>query len=549
MQCGGGSGEASRSGCDRPKIPVSPSSSPPLTWWLGLRVNERTVFRTHGLTTLLQEAGLLTQEQIDAGLVRQRETGRRIGETLVEMGAVTEEDMSWALARQLGLPFVDIQLESLDAELIRSFPDGLLHRLEVVPLVRMDRSLTIALSDPTDGDLIDTLEKAAHCRVNPGVATRSAIRAALTTVLGPPRESRSGAEESPHVFDVTWDRSGAAFLLFHLSRALKNGADEIQFLPGPGELRVFYRVRGVLAEAAVVPPEMTWSLLTRISALGGPDIDDRETHVAGQLVCPGGHEEFLVDVSLLNHPHGVAVTLGLRRWNSRPPGIDELGLEALDVARLREALADPAGLIVVTGPPRSGCSTTLSSLLSACSLEGRRALVVEAHQGPVWSESSHVRLTPERATAQWESMVLGQNADVVVLNHVLLGTQVEGLLGSTASGRFVLASTDWIETFSMLEFLMARPDRRVPLASRLRAVVQQRRVPCGVPGEAGSRSRALFEVLHVTEPIRQLLRDGGPADRLRAAALGDGLTPMAAQLRSLVASGAVSPRDARRVET
>lgn len=516
-------------------------------------MSDRSVFKTHGLTSLLLEAGLITQVHIDAALVRQRETGRRIGETLVEMGAVTEEDMGWALARQLGLPFVDIQKDALDAALILSFPEGLLHRFEVVPLVREEKSLSVALSDPTDGDLLDTLEKVARCRINPGVATRTAIQAALNDVLGPPRELRGGPSENTHAFDVVWDRSGASFLLFHLSRALKSGADELQFLPSPGELRVYYRAGGVLSEAAVVPAEMTYSLLARLSALGGPAIDDREQHVTGQVVCPSGQDEIVLDVSLLNLDHGVAVTLGLRRWHHQAPRLDELGMDGLEVARVRASLDDLSGLVLVSGPMRSGCSTTLSSLLGALTLEGRRVIAFEARQGPTWPPGVRMVLPPERAWEQWQDIALGQNADVVVLSHVLLGERIESALAGAGSGRLVLASTDWPDTFSMLDYLMTRPHLRSTLAARLRMVIQQRLAPAEPVAEdsapEGPRPRALFEVLHVTEAMRALIQGGDPERRLRAAAVDDGLRPLAIQIRRRVADGVWSERDAMRMET
>src|SRR5437016_5712064 len=94
------------------------------------------------LAAILQDAQLIGEADIEAALVRQRETGRRIGETLVELGVVTEEDIGWALAKQFGLPFVDVPLEALDRDLILGFREGLLFSLEAVPLVRAGRSLS-----------------------------------------------------------------------------------------------------------------------------------------------------------------------------------------------------------------------------------------------------------------------------------------------------------------------------------------------------------------------------------------------------------------------
>jgi MSHA biogenesis protein MshE len=513
-----------------------------------LRVNSRTI------TAILVEAGAVTPEQVEAGLALQRQTGRRIGESLVELGAVTEEDIGWALAHQLGLPFVDVQIEALDRDLIRSFAEGLLHRLDVVPLLRSERSLSVALSDPTDSDVIDTLEHAAGCTVNPSVATPSAIRAALQQVLGAPREphGRAPSLESSYHFDVQWDRSGASFLLFHLSKALKAGASEIHFLPGPSELRISYRVRGVLVEATVEPFELTYALLSRLSALGGPSIDDRDVHVTGQVVCPHGNQDLLLDISLLNHDHGVAVTIGLRVSSDRPPSLEDLGLAPLDQPRIRAELDQASGLVLVTGPVRAGCSTTLASLLAAVPLEGRRVLVFESRPGPRMPAGIRLAIPSERARASWQDIAQAQNADVVVLSDVLQGEAVEDALCSAGSGRLVIASTDWVDTFSLIDFLMARPHLRPALASRLHVVVQQRllqETPAqdSTSGPSSAGRRALFEVLHITDGMRSLLRDGDPARQLPALAQADGFLPLADQIRQLAGSGTIEGREAARL--
>lgn len=513
-----------------------------------VRVNSRTI------TAILVDAGAVTTEQVEAGLVLQRQTGRRIGESLVELGAVSEEDIGWALAHQLGLPFIDVQIQALDRDLIRSFPEGLLHRLDVVPLLRAERSLSVAVSDPTDSDVIDTLERAAGCPVHPSVATPSAIRAALLDVLGETREAHGHAKssEASHRFDVQWDRSGESFLLFHLSRALKAGASEIHFLPGPSELRVSYRVRGLLLETAIEPFEVTYALLSRLSALGGPSIDERNVHVTGQIVCPHDRQDLLLDVSLLNHDRGVAITIGLRVWADRPPALEDLGFAPLDLARIRAALDEPSGLLLVTGPVRAGCSTTLACLLAAAPSAGRRALVFESRPGPRMLAGIRMTLPAEQARASWADIAQAQNADIVVLGDVLQGEAIEEALCSAGSGRLVLASTDWVDTFAMVDFLLTRPHLRSALASRLHLVVQQRLVddaPAGTPadGSASPARRALFEVLHVTEPMRRVLHEGDVARQLPALAAADGLRPLVEQVRELERGGTIGAREAARL--
>lgn len=514
------------------------------------RVSGRTV------TALLTDAGVVTEEQVQEGLARQRETGRRIGETLVEMGFVTDEDIGWALAHQLGIPLVDVRVDAIDADLVREFPEGLLHRLEAIPLVRAERSLSVAVCDPTDDTVVDEIERAARCPVQVSIATRRSIRAALHEILGPAREPEHGADGEHRHFDVVWDRGGASFLLFHLSSALSAGASEIHFLPCAGELRVHHRIGGRLVQVASEPPEITYSLLARLSALGGPAIDDRDQHATGQVVCPHGNQRVLLDVSLLNHDHGIAVTLGVRPIEERPPALDELGMEAIDLARIRAALDPPSGLALVTGPVRSGCSTTLSCLAALAENSERRSIAFETRPGPPLPADTRVPLPAARAREAWQEIVTAQNADVVILSDVLPGEAIGEALATAGAGRLVLASTDWTDTFSLIEFLMSQPRLRSALAARLKFVVQQRlaRVPANgggsLPANGGGSppaTRIVFEILHVTEPMRRLLEVGDPGRALRTTAEADGWRPLAARVRALEDAGVIGAHEAARL--
>lgn len=510
------------------------------------RVSRRTV------TAILADAGAVTEAQVQAALARQRETGRRTGEILVEMGSITDEDLGWALARQLGIPFVDVRVEALDHELVRSFPEGLLHRLEAVPLIRAERGLSIAVSDPTDDDLVTEIERVARCPVEVSIATLQAIRSALNHILGPRRESEAKPTPaaSGHHFDVEWDRSGASFLLFHLSAAFKAGASEIQFWPLPGELRVHQRIGSRLVRTASEPPETTYSLLARLSALGGPAIDERDQHVTGQVVCPFGQQQVLLDVSLLNHDHGIAVTLGMRSLPDRAPALEDLGLDPVDLARIRAALDPRIGIALITGPVRSGCSTTLGCLAALVESGDRRTIAFETRPGPPIPADTRVALGSGSQRPAWEEIVTAQNADVVLLSDVLLGESVSEALSNAGSGRLLLVSSDWTDTLSLLDYLMSRPHLRPALASRLMFVVQQRIAhlerPAGAEQQATGR-RALFEVLHVTEPMRALLRGGDPRHELPAMAAADGWRPLSDQVRALRGAGEIGPREAARL--
>jgi len=475
---------------------------------------------TRNITEILLEAGVVDDHQVQAALEHQREAGIRVGEALVELGAANEYDIGWALARQLGLSFVELQPDSLDRDLVLGFPVGTLRQLLAVPLVRTDTSLSVAFGDPTDRGAVREVERLAGRPVVASVAAPSEIRMVLDALAesaeGPlPRHSGRAAAHA-HRVTVMREGSGAHVLSGAVQRALEAGANEIHFLPEGDGLRILHRVGGRLEPAGTAAGGMVYPLLARLDALGGPAWDGEETHAQGRALCRIGGEDVLLDVSLLGIEAGLAITLGLRPAHRAAPTLEELGLDGLDVACIRAILDEPSGVVLVCGPPRSGCSTTLSSLLAAVPGQGRRAIAFERATGTPLPCEARLRLPPDVARRRWAEIVVGQNADVVALDDVFTGEHVRELLASEADGRLVLASTDWTDTFALLEHLVHFPGGGAILASRLRLVVQQRMA-------VGARApRPVFEPLVVGDALRESLREGVAAARLRAVAVSEG---------------------------
>ena len=513
--------------------------------------------RTHYLTSALVEAGMLTEEQIEQALARQQETGHRIGETLVEMGMASEEDIAWALARQLDLTFVDVRVEALDFDLVRGYPYALLRRMHAVPLVQIDRELTVAFSDPTDADAVAELEAETGCDVQIAVATASQIATALDAVFGVKREERRAAPEPTPAasgvrHDVLWDRSGLMFLQFHVTTAIAQGASEIHFVPGPGQLSVHYRVGAALTQMAMESAEQAPILLARLEALGGPHAAENEIQARGRIVCPIPTGEATLEVSIARGTDGESITLFLGSRGASAPDLEELGIDPIDAGRLRNILDGPAGLILVTGPRRAGGSTTLAALAGACDSERRRVLFLETRGGVPVTGATRIVASAERARVAWRELAVGQGADVLALDDVLEGDAVREVLSPAASGRLLLVRTDWQDSFPLVEKLVGQREGRTVLPQRLQAVIQQRLVRHDPRERAAERARfpagvrVVFEVLFVSDPMRQAIRDGAGIDRLRELAQADGYRSLTDELRRRVSDGSISRSEASR---
>jgi type II secretory ATPase GspE/PulE/Tfp pilus assembly ATPase PilB-like protein len=508
------------------------------------------------ITEILLEAGVVAAEQVEAALEHQRASGIRVGEALVELGAASEYDICWALARQLGYTYLDLTPEALDPELVRSFPEPLLRRFLAVPLVRTDESLSVAFGDPTDRGAIAELERAAGTPIVPSVAAPSMIRQALDLLVGPRTDARrrlgsAAPDLQTRDGSVSREGSGAALLAGHIRRALLADAHEIHFLPAGEEMRVHHRLGGALVYAGSGPESIAYLLLARLETLGGPTYDGEQTHARGRAVCPLGEQDVVLDVSLLRSEAGLAIVLGLRGAGGTVPALEELGMDALDLACVRGVLDQPSGLVLVSGPSRSGCSTTLASMLGAVPLESRRSVAFERATGTPLPSPTRLSLAPDVVRACWREIVVGQSADVVAVDDAFTGEHVSGLLDTDTSGRLVLATTDWSESFALLGFLASRPGGAEIVADRLRLVIQQR-MACFEPGAAGAeggspRMRPVIEVLAVTDAMRDALRAGAPTSRLRELAAADRHHPLADRLRSLVAAGRISAAEAARI--
>jgi MSHA biogenesis protein MshE len=512
-------------------------------------MNEAPVGQRPTITAILVDAGVVTDAQVEAGLALQRQTGRRIGVSLVELGFVSEEDIAWALARQLGLSFVDVQGETLDRALVQAYPEQLLRRLQFVPIVGSEDSLVVAAADPTDQDGLREMEAVSGAKVDCVSATATAIDRALDSVFGhrPARRTRRAAPDSDVRYDVVWEHSGESFLQFHLSLALRLEATEIHFVHEGGSVQVHHRVGSHILRSPDEPAEVMDLLAARLEAFGMASGGEHESHDCCSGVIRLESREQPISASRLVGRDRTSITLQLLGDPGARSTLDDLGLDPLDVARLRQLVSEPSGLVLVCGPTGSGCSTTLAALLAELPTEEHRWLVFARDQRRWPAVPGLVDVLTGSTVRRWRRIAVTHGADGVVLDGGLEGRRVRSVLGSATHGRWVLARTDWEDTFSLIEWLASHPLARVPLARRLRAVIQQRLVVTPASDGNAATHRAVFEVLFASDALRAAILEGAPAHHLPTVARADGFKTLSERVQAAVESGALAAGEAARV--
>lgn len=483
------------------------------------------------LASILVEGGIVTQDQVDAAFQRQLETGRLIGETLVELGYTSEENIGWGLSKQLGIPYVDIQSGAADLELVRSFPDALLRRFQAAPLFRSQDEIVIAMSDPSDPDAVSQLREAAGRDVALVIGCPSSIRRVLDSVFGPERDvpasrgprkpatgSRQGDPETPTpAHRVVWERSGSSFLLYHIHAARSERASEIHFIPDAGGLAVLYRTDGGLEHRGVEHADTGGYLRSRLAHLGAPDLDPGSPSAWGHAVVELGGDRTHVGVCHCRTASGITTVLRLQPDAKDALDLSVLGLSPIGEAEIRDFVEGPEGLVIVHGPPRSGGTTVLASLAALAARDERRTVVFEPWPvAPYSPQAARIGSAAAPGAPDWERLAVGLGADVVVLDDVLRGDSIRDVLSGATVGRLVFARTDWLDGRRLLAHLAKSPNGRAVLRDRPFAMIElptARREGSGVwTTLSESETQAgLLKVTMLTEEERDTLLQGGRA--------------------------------------
>lgn len=225
--------------------------------------------------SILLDVELVTQKDIDHALELQKQSGKRLGEVLVQLGVVSDDDIRWALAEQLNLPYVNIRKDQIDADVAMLLPEKLARRYHVIPILKIEHELTVVVDDPLNTTIINDIERITKCAVKISLGRTSDILLAIDEIYGSPQERRHPEQETPPHFVSRWfneeeiqrilnDLSGQTLMDFLLSHAFEHGVSRIYFQPGDEACHISYRMNGVLQEQIRLSQEWYSILIFRL---------------------------------------------------------------------------------------------------------------------------------------------------------------------------------------------------------------------------------------------------------------------------------------------
>lgn len=341
---------------------------------------------------MLIERGLISSEQLEAGLKEQKIGGGYIGENLIKLGFIKPDDFYKVLSEQLGIEFIRLNGVTVSPEVIKAVPAKFACHYKFMPVSLEGRALTIGTTDPLDIQTIDDIRLVIGLEIKPVLATKEDILEAIKEYYGIGAEtverimSKEGAkdasatsiEKTPDIEEMAEDASIIKFVNQILLQAYRDHATDIHIEPYEDELRVRYRIDGLLYDAAIPPTikHLQSAIVSRIKIMSNMNISERRLPQDGRIKVKVGDEELDLRVSVLPTPHGESVDIRILS-TAMLYNLKNLGLLDEDFKLMEQVIQRPHGIIFVTGPTGSGKTTTLYACLNKINSRDRKILTIE----------------------------------------------------------------------------------------------------------------------------------------------------------------------------
>jgi len=341
------------------------------------------------LGELLTKASLITQDQLKEALRVQKETGGKLGETLIKLGFVAEEDITECLSQQFGVPSINLQHFEIDGSVIKLISADVARKYNILPVNKTGATITIAMADPTNVFAMDDIKFMTGYNVEPVVASELGIKAAIDIYYG----TTSSLELKKVMEDLQTEASGDLEVLEEeeeldaaalaegaeeapvvklvnliLTDAIRRGASDIHIEPYEKEYRVRFRIDGILYEIMNPPLKLRDAITSRMKILSKLDISEKRLPQDGRIKLKvkleDKNKELDFRVSVLPTLFGEKIVLRLLDKDNLRLDMTKLGFEAESLAKFEEAIFKPWGMVLVTGPTGSGKTNTLYSALA-----------------------------------------------------------------------------------------------------------------------------------------------------------------------------------------
>jgi type IV pilus assembly protein PilB len=550
------------------------------------------------LGQILVEGGLINADQLDEALEEHHRQGRSLGRVLVDLKMVTESQLVAALATQIGLTFVDLSDHPVDHNAIITVSDAVCRRHTALPIGFEDGRLVVAMADPANVFALDDIRSLTGRDVKPVVATKADIVSAinryhratdeLDELTGSIDVAASVTEDLVTGSDSVDDAPIVRFVNLLITQGIQDRASDIHLEPAERDLRVRFRIDGVLHEVMRSPKSITNGVISRLKIMADMDISERRVPQDGRLSVNAQGRKIDLRIATLPTVWGEKVVMRILDNSTATLSLADLGFLDHNFQQWEKAYRKPYGMLLVTGPTGSGKSTTLYATLNVVSSPEINVITVEdpvEYRIPGINQiqvNAKAGLTFARALRS----ILRADPDVVLMGEIRDHETAQIAIEAALTGHLVLSTLHTNDAPSAVTRLVEMGIEPFLVGSSLDCILAQRlarrlctkckeayqpteealltaryphqpgeplptlfrAVGCSACSKTGYKGRlALHEVLTVDEHIERLAVEGASGEAIGRAARERGMTPLREDGLAKVALGHTSLEEIFRV--
>ena len=449
------------------------------------------------LGSILLESGVLTEDQLMDAIDAQQGRGQSLGRTLVELGFISETQLVRALASQVGMEFVELADFPVDRAAVAMVPEALCRRHVALPIAIIDGHLRVAMSNPGNVVAVDDIRTLTQMPVVPVVASHDDLLAAIDRYCRADSELEGLQEELVDEQEIDLSNMGSVieddapivrFVNLLITQAIQDRASDIHIEPAERDLRIRYRIDGVLHEMQRAPKATQNGVISRIKIMSDIDIAERRKPQDGRLSV--NHQGRKIDLRVATLPTvwGEKVVMRVLDNSTATMDLGDLGLRENNERLYESSYTKPYGMILVTGPTGSGKSTTLYATLNQVSRPEINVITVEdpvEYRIPGINQVQ-VNVKAGLTFAAALRSILRADPDVVLLGEIRDGETAQIAIEAALTGHLVLSTLHTNDAPSAITRLIEMDIEPFLVGSAVDCVVAQRlaRRLCGKCKEA-----------------------------------------------------------------
>lgn len=460
---------------------------------------------------LLVEHGFITPEHLQAALKEQASTGNRLGGILVEQGLITEDELVYTISERLGIQRISLSSLVIDPEVINLVPVEVARRYTLIPIFSMGETLTLAMADPLNIIAIEQVKYSTHKEIKRVVSSSTEIKSAidqyysvadsLQEIVASRRDqSEAAVRVSPS--ETAQEAASPIVKLVNLiiTKAVKDHASDIHIEPDENELRVRYRVNGVMREEASPPKSMQNEIISRVKIAADLDVSEKRLPQDGRFHTVVDGSTIDLRISTLPTIHGEKIVIRLLDRRNLLLSFKDLGFDPVIEEAWTHLIHKPEGLVLICGPTSSGKTSTLYATLSVINSIEKNIVTIEDPVEYSLPLINQIQIS-EKAGLNFPTAlrsILRQNPDIIMVGEIRDTETAIMAIRASLTGHLVFSTVHTNDAPSAVTRLIDMGIERFMVAAAVKGILGQRLVRQNCP-----------ECLDIYQPSAAILKRAG----------------------------------------